>query len=672
MANRLTTWSSGNVLTALAFEAEWNNIYIGTIDRSAGRWGSNDDIQVVFGSSQDAHIAWNTSQTTDLWYFGVDATSRTIMIAEAADIATDRAFAAQSNPTLLVCSADAASTTEYLMLQHNGTDAVVNAGSGSIDFNLAGTTEATISTSGLNLITGDAYSINGTSVLNATTLGSGVTASSLTSVGTLVNLTVTNAPTFSALTSGRIPIAGTAGLLGDDADLTFATDTLSATKLLSSTSVSTPLLISTGAVGITPASGSNLNVTLATTGDFAVNTSQLYVDTSVARVGINQATPLSMLHLTGDNTAFMRFEDSNASGNVWLAGVKPSADYAQGNFGIYDTTGSNPAFALISEANTGVSGRNDAIVSGWLLLGTFAAPSAPLQISTTSISPTANAEAKIVDIASNTIVEAGSGTHAKLLNVGLYAPTITAGGASVTATANLYIDDAPNASGASNYALWVDAGESRFDGTISSGAAMQLTPASGSNLNVTLATTGDLLVNTNQLVVDTSAGNVGIGATPSAKFWVNLTTDQNVRITSETYASIQAVNDAVAAFVPFKIDGLPILLNTQAASNVKLGGTAARSVTEGTNQLFIFNGTAPSGTLTNGGSIYSNGGELTVMDAAGNATPISPHDHTPFWVFKSRNTVTGKSVRIEMEKLMKRLNEKFGEKDWFQEIEGDN
>ncbi len=37
--------------------------------------------------------------------------------------------------------------------------------------------------------------------------------------------------TDSALTSTRIPIAGTAGLLGDDSDLTFATDTLTATKI---------------------------------------------------------------------------------------------------------------------------------------------------------------------------------------------------------------------------------------------------------------------------------------------------------------------------------------------------------------------------------------------------------------------------------------------------------
>ena len=46
-------------------------------------------------------------------------------------------------------------------------------------------TTATFDLNGLNLATGDGFSIAGTSVLNATTLGSGVTASSLTSVGTI-------------------------------------------------------------------------------------------------------------------------------------------------------------------------------------------------------------------------------------------------------------------------------------------------------------------------------------------------------------------------------------------------------------------------------------------------------------------------------------------------------
>jgi hypothetical protein len=52
-------------------------------------------------------------------------------------------------------------------------------------FNWVDATDAWTSSEHLNLLTGKAFYINGTSVLNASTLGSGVTASSLTSVGSI-------------------------------------------------------------------------------------------------------------------------------------------------------------------------------------------------------------------------------------------------------------------------------------------------------------------------------------------------------------------------------------------------------------------------------------------------------------------------------------------------------
>ena len=45
---------------------------------------------------------------------------------------------------------------------------------------------------------------------------------------------------------------------------------------------------------------------------------------------------------------------------------------------------------------------------------------------------------------------------------------------------------------------------------VGTGGSLTLQPTAGQNLNVTLSTTGDFAVNTNQLYVDTSAGNVGI------------------------------------------------------------------------------------------------------------------------------------------------------------------
>lgn len=97
------------------------------------------------------------------------------------------------------------------------------------------------------------------------------------------------------------------------------------------------------------------------------------------------------------------------------------------------------------------------------------------------------------------------------------------------------------------------------------------------------------------------------------------------------------------------------------AGNVSIGGTANRATTVGTAALNIFNGTAPVGTLTNGISIYSAAGEAYVMDAAGNATLFSPHDkETNEWIFKSKHTPTGKVLKIDVEKLLRFVNNHFG------------
>jgi hypothetical protein len=101
-------------------------------------------------------------------------------------------------------------------------------------------------------------------------------------------------------------------------------------------------------------------------------------------------------------------------------------------------------------------------------------------------------------------------------------------------------------------------------------------------------------------------------------------------------------------------------LRINSSGNVKIAGTATRATTEGTNHLDIFNGTAPAGTLTNGISIYATAGECRVMDATGNATLISPHEKgTNNWIYYSVNTSTGQVLKIDMEKMMRFLNDYF-------------
>ena len=94
-------------------------------------------------------------------------------------------------------------------------------------------------------------------------------------------------------------------------------------------------------------------------------------------------------------------------------------------------------------------------------------------------------------------------------------------------------------------------------------------------------------------------------------------------------------------------------------ATLRIGATTARSTTEPTNAINLFNGTAPVGTLANGGTIYCAAGEITVKDAGGNATTISPHDDEGYWVFHSTNN-EGKVLHVEVEKLLRALNEKFG------------
>ncbi|MFA4819229.1 MAG: hypothetical protein WC621_05300 [Patescibacteria group bacterium] len=112
---------------------------------------------------------------------------------------------------------------------------------------------------------------------------------------------------------------------------------------------------------------------------------------------------------------------------------------------------------------------------------------------------------------------------------------------------------------------------------------------------------------------------------------------------------------------PDSISAVAEVMRINSSGNVKIGGTATRATTEGTKHLDIFDGTAPAGTLANGISLYSTAGELRVMDAAGNATLLSPHENiNNYWVFDSTNQGTGKSLVIDMELMIKKLNREFG------------
>ena len=112
-------------------------------------------------------------------------------------------------------------------------------------------------------------------------------------------------------------------------------------------------------MGFTPAAGSGFNVALSTTGDFAVNTSQLYVDTSTGNVGIGTTLPGYLLHVYKSQNTDTQFVIENpnsgsladasfavksgaAMTNFWqLSSTFPSSTRYLPNSGVLETNGVN-------------------------------------------------------------------------------------------------------------------------------------------------------------------------------------------------------------------------------------------------------------------------------------------------------------------------------------------
>ena len=167
------------------------------------------------------------------------------------------------------------------------------------------------SSESFNLNIGKTYKINGTDVLSNTTLGSGVTNSSLTSVGTLGQLNVTGVSTF---TNGPI-LVGTATSTGTTDQRLQVTggayvsgnlgigNTLPTSKLVVQ---GDGRFVSSGQGDVT-ITHSNLVSTIKGTSTvqlaLGANNNEVIRINNSSQVGIGTTTPTSKLHVVGDVTA---------------------------------------------------------------------------------------------------------------------------------------------------------------------------------------------------------------------------------------------------------------------------------------------------------------------------------------------------------------------------------
>lgn len=171
-----------------------------------------DSSSVAFGAG--GTVAYTSNKLS-----AFAATSSSELAGVISDETGTGALVFANTPTLVTPNIGAATGTSLVLsgdLTVNGTTTTINSTTITVDdknielgsvasptdagadgggITLKGTTDKTLnwvdatdawtSSEHFNLLTGKAYYINGTSVLNATTLGSGVTGSSLTSVGTI-------------------------------------------------------------------------------------------------------------------------------------------------------------------------------------------------------------------------------------------------------------------------------------------------------------------------------------------------------------------------------------------------------------------------------------------------------------------------------------------------------
>jgi hypothetical protein len=82
-----------------------------------------------------------------------------------------------------------------------------------------------------------------------------------------------------------------------------------------------------------------------------------------------------------------------------------------------------------------------------------------------------------------------------------------------------------------------------------------------------------------------------------------------------------------------------------------------------TSPVALTVGSDPS-TVANNAHIYakddSSSAEVFVRDEAGNVTKISPHNEEGEWEYYSKNTKTGKTVRVNMEEMIRDIEKLTG------------
>jgi hypothetical protein len=219
------------------------------------------------------------------------------------------------------------------------TDTTANGGGitikGTTDKTFTWVTSASAFTSSedINIVTGKQYEINGTSVLTATTLGSGVTASSLTSVGTLTSLS-----SGAITTTGTLALNASGGITTDQATISLVDATATTVNAFGASTATTigaasgTHTIRNATVTLSNATALNINGTSPGIVTSSTGTAAVFNTNALTGNLFGAATTLTIGATTG--TATIRNATvnlSNSSGVLQINGTQVLSGSALGS-----------------------------------------------------------------------------------------------------------------------------------------------------------------------------------------------------------------------------------------------------------------------------------------------------------------------------------------------------
>ena len=182
--------------------------------------------------------------------------------------------------------------------------------------------------------------------------------------------------------------------------------------------------------------------------------------------------------------------------------------------------------------------------------------------------------------------------------------------------------------------------------------------------HITTAVTGDGEIRISSTAPSMSTSDTAPSSPADGDLWWNTTTGSlYIYLNEDSTASANWVETAGSGsqggggITSVSADPVPTLGGNLNANTYNINNVSTISVATNGDP-----GTDPT-TDSGVGYIYAKGAtaELFVKDGAGNITQISPHSEEGDWVYYSENVKTGKRVKVNMERMIRKLEEITGE-----------